>query len=159
VRAAKNIRLRRNPAAVYFFKEDIRFRLNQAGALKKWIGRFFSDHKIQIQNINYIFCSDPYLRNLNKKYLQHDYFTDVITFDNSIEKGKTEGDIYISIDRVRANAEKYKTTFEDELLRVIIHGALHLTGYDDKSESQKKAMRMMEDQWLSVYKKQNLKAH
>ena len=143
----------REDQKIYFFKEDIRFRLNHAGILKKWIGSFFSHQQITIQNINYIFCSDKYLRRLNKKYLQHDYFTDIITFDNSVEKGRIVADIYISTDRVRTNAKKYKTTFGDELRRVIIHGALHLAGHDDKTEKQKRAMRMEEDFWLSRFKK------
>ena len=138
---------------IYFFKEDIRFRINHAGALKKWIGSFFSSHKITIQSISYIFCSDKYLRRLNKKYLRHDYYTDVITFDNSVERGRIEADIYISIHRVSANAKKYKTTFDDELRRVIIHGGLHLAGYEDKTEKQKTVIRKAEDFWLSQFEK------
>jgi rRNA maturation RNase YbeY len=86
---------------------------------------------------------------MNKKFLHHNYFTDIITFDNSSEPGKTEADIFISIDRVQANAKKFKTPFKDELHRVMIHGALHLIGFDDKNAANKKKMRQAEDLWLA----------
>ena len=89
---------------------------------------------------------------MNVKFLKHNYFTDIITFDNSIEKGKIIGDVFISIDTVRVNAKRYETTFDDELHRVMIHGLLHLTGYSDNTSLKQKEMRKMEDQWLKKFK-------
>jgi len=85
---------------------------------------------------------------MNKKFLDHHFFTDIITFDNSTEPGKIESDIFISIDRVQENARKFNTLFKDELHRVMIHGALHLIGYDDKKPANKKKMQSAEDAWL-----------
>ena len=133
--------------SITFFKEKVRFRLDRREALEKWIASAFRAHKVPVGQINYIFCSDPYLLKMNKQYLQHDYFTDVITFDNS-EDEKKVADIFISVDRVKSNALKYNTTFRDELHRVMIHGALHLMGYGDKSESKKREMKKQEDVWL-----------
>ena len=85
---------------------------------------------------------------MNKEYLQHNYFTDIITFDNSTEKKTVEGDIFISVDMVMSNSKKFKTTFQDELHRVMIHGVLHLLGYSDKNPKAQATMRKMEDRWL-----------
>lgn len=138
--------------SIHFFKEDIRFRLLHKTELCKWIIRAVQNHSFQLSELNFIFCSDKYLLQLNKKYLNHNYYTDIITFDNSLEKKKISGDIFISVDRVKANAEKFKTTFKDELHRVIIHGVLHLLGFNDKSEKDKRVMKRMEDEWLSKRK-------
>src|SRR5690348_4761099 len=102
---------------ILFFKEDVRFRFDGASALRPWIEKVFRKNNLKIQSLNYIFCSDKYLRKLNKEYLAHDYYTDIITFDNSEVKGKIEADIFISIDRVSANAKEFKTSFNDELHR------------------------------------------
>ena len=134
---------------IQFFKEGVSFRLNHQDGLKKWILKVFHSGKVQVQSINYIFCSDRYLLKMNKEYLDHHYFTDIMTFDNSIEKNKVEADIFISIDRIAANAKEFNTTFRDELHRVMIHGALHLIGFSDKSKSEKQKMRNAEDEWLS----------
>ena len=101
-------------------------------------------HKKLVGDINIIFCSDDYLYEMNKIYLNHDYYTDVITFPYNIGN-KIEGDIFISIDRVKDNAQIYSTTFDNELSRVIIHGILHLIGFNDKSEEEQKQMREQED--------------
>lgn len=135
-------------SSIQFFKEDVSFRLMNAEALKKWILLAFKKNETAVIGINYIFCSDKYLLKLNKEYLGHNYFTDIITFDNSKEKGTVEADIFISSERVAANAKKFKTGFRDELHRVMIHGALHLMGYDDKTTKAEKAMRQAEDYWL-----------
>jgi rRNA maturation RNase YbeY len=135
------------------FKEDVAFRLNAKEKLFKWLRIAAAKEKFSIEALNYIFCSDKFLRKMNVKYLEHDYFTDIITFDNSTEKKKIIGDIFISIDRIRINAKQYETTFDDELHRVMIHGLLHLVGYSDKSVSQKKEMRKMEDYWLNYLNK------
>lgn len=100
--------------------------------------------------MNYIFCSDPFLAKLNIQYLGHPTYTDIITFDCSEDNNFIQGDIYISIDRVRENALKFKTDFPQELHRVIVHGALHLIGYSDKSRQGKNEMRKKEDAYLSL---------
>ena len=102
--------------------------------------------------MGYIFCSDEKILEVNRQYLQHDYYTDIITFDYS-EGDRISGDIFISIDTVRSNAEKYGTNFDDELHRVIIHGILHLCGLKDKSEADSKKMRKAEDKALSIRSK------
>jgi probable rRNA maturation factor len=131
-----------------FFKEDVKFRLNHSEELKQWILSAFRSNKKSPQHISYIFCSDKYLLAMNKKFLHHHYFTDIITFDNTTVAGKIEADIFISIDRIQANAKKFNTLFKDELHRVMIHGALHLIGYDDKKPALKKKMQVAEDAWL-----------
>lgn len=102
-----------------------------------------------IGDINIIFCSDNYILDVNVKYLQHDYFTDIITFDYC-EGNILSGDLFISIDSVRENALEYCTDFNEELHRVIVHGVLHLIGYDDHSEQEKKVMREKEDYYLNL---------
>src|SRR5689334_17865595 len=124
--------MQKNPP-IDFFKEDVKFRLLHSDDLKQWILKAFGANEKKVQHISYIFCSDKYLLSMNRKFLQHNYFTDIITFDNSTETGKIEADIFISIDRVQANAKEFKTSFKDELHRVMIHGALHLIGFDDKT--------------------------
>ena len=104
-----------------------------------------------LDEVNFIFCSDNYLLQINISYLQHDYFTDIITFDNSDLPDVIEGDIFISIDRVSENSQLVQTSFQHELLRVVIHGILHLMGYDDKDDFSKNTMRKMEDKCLSLY--------
>ena len=100
--------------------------------------------------LNYIFCSDAFLLSLNVEYLNHNTLTDVITFDNSDDSKGIQGEIYISIDRIRENAKKYRVPFERELHRVMIHGLLHLLGYADKTPLQKKMMRKKESTYLSL---------
>ena len=106
----------------------------------------------QFESLSYIFCSDEYLLDINKKFLSHDYYTDIITF-NLAESGSESivGEIYISVDRVRENARTHGSSFPDELLRVIFHGALHLCGYKDKKPAEIKAMRQAEDQYLQRF--------
>jgi probable rRNA maturation factor len=133
---------------INFFKEEIKFRLSKQNELRKWILRLIKKEKYSLSVLNLIFCSDRYLLKMNKNYLSHDYFTDIITFDNSEEPKMIEGDIYISIDRVKANSKKFKTTFENELHRVMAHGVLHLLGYSDKNEKQSKEMKQQEEKWL-----------
>ena len=135
--------------SIHFFKEDIRFRLNHAGLLKKWIHSVFRFYRISPGHINYVFCSDPFLRKLNKDFLKHDYYTDILTFNVSDDQKKPEADIFISIDRVRADSKKFSTTFTDELHRVIVHGALHLSGLNDRNSREQKKMKAAEDYWLS----------
>jgi probable rRNA maturation factor len=103
-----------------------------------------------IQEINYIFCSDSYLLSLNQGFLKHNTFTDIITFDNSEDPSSLEGEIYISIERVKENAKKYNVPIEDELSRVMIHGVLHLLGFKDKKPTEKALMRKKEEACLSL---------
>ena len=140
-----------NPPPISFFKQDIAFRLNKKEQLYKWITAAAKKEGFEIVELNYVFCSDPYLKKMNVKFLKHNYFTDIITFDNSMVKKKIVGDIFISIDTVRFNAKQYATTFDTELHRVMIHGLLHLTGYKDTSPANQKEMRMMEDFWLKKF--------
>nr|MBP9083360.1 rRNA maturation RNase YbeY [Bacteroidia bacterium] len=106
--------------------------------------------KLRIETINYIFCSDKFLRKINKQFLNHDYFTDIITFPHEQFTAHIGGDIYISLDRVRENAEEFNQSFTNELHRVMAHGVLHLCGYGDKSEAEEKLMRKMEEKWLKA---------
>jgi rRNA maturation RNase YbeY len=122
-------------------------------ALKAFIEKAIKKEGLDIETLQYIFCSDKYILGINKSYLQHDYYTDIISFDLSETRGKLIGEVYISIDRVKDNAITHKTSFKEELLRVIFHGALHFCGYKDKKPSDIKKMRAQEDKWLKSYLK------
>jgi probable rRNA maturation factor len=136
---------------VRFFSEDIDFALAHPRKTTDWIIRSAKKEKFLIREINYIFCSDSFLLKLNQGYLKHNTLTDIITFDYSAGKA-IEGEIYISIDRVNENAFKFKKDFDEELHRVIIHGALHMMGYKDKKLVEKTLMRKKEDTYLSLRK-------
>ena len=137
-------------SAIQFFNEQVQFRPTSTVKLKSWIKTVIISEKKSPGEINYIFCSDAYLAALNQQYLQHDTLTDIITFDNSETADSIDGDIYISVERIRENALKFETSFESELHRVMVHGVLHLVGYTDKTELQKSAMRKKEDAYLSL---------
>ena len=137
---------------IRFFNEDVSFNLDRKNLLKSWLENVISIHDSQLNSLNYIFCSDKYLLNINRKYLSQDYFTDIITFDNSESSKKIEGDIFISIERVKENSESIGTNFHQELYRVVIHGLLHLLGLDDKTEADKLLMREKEETCLSLLK-------
>ena len=107
-------------------------------------------HNYQLGELTFIFCSDEYLHKINLEYLDHDTYTDIITFDNADEDGTIEGDIFVSVERVKENAADLKIPFEDELHRVLIHGVLHLLGHDDTTPELKAAMRKEEDKCLSL---------
>ena len=102
--------------------------------------------------INCVFCSDEYLGEINKKYLGHDYYTDIITFDHKDTEDNVEGDLYISAERIKENAKNFGVKTEEELIRVIIHGVLHLIGYEDKSKKEKMIMTQKENKYISLYK-------
>lgn len=138
-------------SAIRFFCEDIDYKVTAPIRTKKWIRFIVEQEGFGIAGLNYIFCSDPYLLEVNKQYLNHDYYTDIITFDNSETDGEIEGDIFISIDRVKENAEKESTTEAVELRRVLAHGVLHLCGIDDKSDEDKRIMRAKEDYYLTKF--------
>ena len=134
---------------LWFHFEDVKFRLEQRKALRSWILESSSQEGKAVSDLNYIFCSDQHLHSINVEYLDHDTFTDIITFDYS-EAQVIAGDIFISWDRVKANAKKFKVKTRDELHRVIIHGTLHLLGYGDKTEAEKRTMTAKEDYYLSL---------
>jgi len=136
--------------AVSFFEEDITYKLKHKTRLRRWITETIEAEGYRLKELNYIFCSDSYLLQINRQYLNHDTYTDIITFDNSADEKSIVGDIFISIDRIRENAAKFKVTETDELHRVIIHGALHLLGYDDKKPADKKKMTEKEDFYLNT---------
>ena len=135
---------------VRFFEEDITYKLKHKTALKSWISETINTEGYLLKELNYIFCSDQYLLQVNKQYLDHDTYTDIITFDNSEVEKFIVGDIFISIERIRENAAKFNVTETDELHRVIIHGALHLLGYTDKNVADKKKMSSKEDFYLNL---------
>jgi probable rRNA maturation factor len=127
--------------------------LKNRTALKAFISLIFRKEGKKLNTLGYVFCSDDYLLEINKTYLQHDYYTDIITFDlSSGPDSGIEAEIYISLDRVKENARQYGSGLSVELQRVIFHGALHLCGYKDKSASEKKKMRAMEDHYLKQFK-------
>jgi len=133
---------------IFFHYEIQDFILDKPEKLKSWIVHIAAEEKKDIQTLNYIFCSDEYLLDLNKSYLGHDYYTDILSFP--LQKDPIEGDVFISIERVRDNSEKFKIPFHNELYRVIIHGLLHFMAFDDHEEQDKKAMRDKEDYCLKL---------
>ena len=136
--------------SINFFEEDISFKLKNKTGVKQWIKTSIEAEGYKLKELNYIFCSDEYLLKINQQYLDHDTYTDIVTFDNSEKDRVIEGDIFISIDRIRENALKFNSGEVNELHRVIIHGALHLLGYQDKTAEKKKIMTSREDHYLAV---------
>jgi rRNA maturation RNase YbeY len=139
---------------IKYFKEDTTFNFKNKRDCNRWIKEVLNDpriitDKVKLGDINIIFCSDNFILDINNKYLNHNYFTDIITFDYSSEN-IISGDLIISTDTVRENSVTYNQTFTDELHRVIIHGILHLIGYDDKNKVDKERMRTAEDRALSL---------
>ncbi len=134
---------------IQFFEEDISYKLKNKTLVRQWIKDTIAAEGFKLKELTYVFCSDAYLLPMNQQYLDHDTYTDIITFDNSEVEGDIVGDIFISVERVRENAAKFNITETDELHRVIIHGALHLLGYTDKSVVTKKKMTQKEDEYLA----------
>ncbi len=130
-----------------FFEDTKPIKLKKS-VLKKQIISLIDKEFKKPGNVNVVFCSDNYLLEMNKKYLEHDYFTDIITFDY-VENNIISGDLFISIDRVKDNAEQFNTTFLNELMRVVFHGVLHLAGYKDKTTPDQQLMREKENFYLS----------
>lgn len=139
----------------YFFDRNLV--LKERTRLKVFIERLFTIEKKKLANLSYIFCSDEHLLTINKNFLKHDFYTDVITFDLSSSKNEIEGEIYISVDRIKDNANTEGVSFKEELHRVIFHGALHLCGYKDKKIRERVEMRKKEDYYILGYMKQNTK--
>lgn len=143
---------------VQFRSADRSLQLPGRSALKAFIAGIFKKERKALASITYVFCSDALLLQMNRDFLQHDYYTDIITFDLS-EKGEpVEAEVYISLDRVKDNARNLQQTYRQETLRVIFHGALHLCGYKDKKKSEIELMRKMEDHYLRLFEKQQTNA-
>lgn len=135
---------------ISFFTEDVDYTLKDKLKIKRWIQQTVSSESKKTGDINIIFCSDEYLLEVNKQYLNHDYYTDIITFNYNTDK--INGDLFISLDRVADNANQNNVPRETELLRVIIHGVLHLLGYNDKTAKEEREIRAKEDSCIKVYK-------
>lgn len=143
--------MKAKPASKVLFHFLLRtFNLQQRTTLKAFIEQRFKKEGVKLRSLHFIFCSDDYLLEVNRQFLQHDYYTDIITFNLASDKA-VEAEVYISIDRVRENATKYATSFKEELHRVIFHGVLHLCGYKDKTRNQEKEMRRKESAYLGDY--------
>ncbi len=132
------------------FHYELDFKLDNATKYSDWITRIIKMEKSSIGQLDYVFCNDSYLLNINQQYLKHDTFTDIITFDYS-QGRQVAGDIFISIDRVRENAKEFVVDFNEELRRVMAHGILHLLGYKDKSVSESIEMRERENEAMRLF--------
>ena len=137
---------------ILFRNADKTFLFPNKKRLKQFIELLFKKEKKGLYELTYVFCSDEYLLGINKDFLKHDFYTDIITFDLSENNKQTIGEIYISLDRIKDNAKTMNASIKEETLRVIFHGALHLCGYKDKSKADIIKMRMKEDYYLSLYK-------
>jgi rRNA maturation RNase YbeY len=138
-------------SSIHFFNEGVRFKVPHPRKTSAWIKKAIHDEGKSLGDLNFVFCSDEGLRKINVSYLNHDYFTDIITFDTSEDNDTVAGDIFISLDRVKENATQLGFPFATELNRVMIHGVLHLVGYSDKTRNKKSLMRKKEDAYLSLW--------
>ena len=132
-----------------YYNYETKFKLDTESTLSDWIERVVTLYNFTVGEINYIFCDDAYLLALNKQFLSHDTLTDIISFDDTIGK-LVNGDVFISIERVRENAIGYNVSFEEELYRVMIHGILHYLGFKDKTDNEKEVMRNAENNAISL---------
>jgi probable rRNA maturation factor len=132
------------------FNYETEFILENEGAISNWISKVIVSENKKEGEINYIFCDDEYLLQINQEHLQHDFYTDIISFDYTVGN-EINGDMFISVDRVKENAQDFNVSFEDELKRVIVHGVLHYCGYKDKSEVDELLMRSKEDEKLAMF--------
>jgi probable rRNA maturation factor len=137
-------------SAIHFHFEDVQLNSFKEANTKAWITRSIETEKKQVGVLNYIFCSDQYLLKINQDYLNHNTFTDIVTF-NYVEYNVISGDLFISIDRVKDNSVEFKSSFSQELNRVLIHGVLHLIGYNDKSTKEAQEIRAKEDFYLTLF--------
>ena len=140
--------------AIYFSSENIKFDLRGKLKVKKWITDLIKAQNKKVGDISYLFCDDAYLIEVNRTYLDHDTYTDIITFDY-VEGDTISGDILISVERLKENAQLFNTTFDQELHRVIIHGVLHLLGQGDKTEAEAAQMRKKEEAALALWNTMN----
>lgn len=136
---------------INFYKSDISFRLQRSADLKKFLQQHFFKQTSKKLSLNCVFCSDEYLLRINNDFLQHDYYTDIITFPLEENKTRIVAEIYISVDRVKENASKLGVSLTTELQRVIFHGVLHLCGFGDKTTKEQTLMRKMEDEWIEKF--------
>ena len=132
------------------YNYETEFELSNDAAFSNWISKVIVSENKNEGEINYIFCDDEYLLEINQQYLDHDTLTDIISFDYSVGN-ELHGDIFISVERVRENANDFKVSFEEELRRVMIHGVLHFCGYKDKSEVDEPTMRVKEDEKIKMF--------
>jgi probable rRNA maturation factor len=132
------------------FNYETEFTLDNEGAISNWISNVIKSENKKEGEINYIFCDDEYLLQINQEHLQHDYYTDIISFDYTVGN-EINGDMFISIERVKDNAIDFNVAFEEELKRVLVHGILHYAGYKDKSEADELLMRSKEDEKLAMF--------
>jgi rRNA maturation RNase YbeY len=139
------------PSRIQFHFLEKGITLRDRNLLKAYLEGLYKKEKRKLEQCNYVFCSDDYLLEINRQYLKHDYYTDIITFDLSEPNTPLNAEIYISVDRVRDNARQFNTSIHQELHRVIFHGALHLCGYKDKTTKEEELMRKMEDKYLKGY--------
>jgi rRNA maturation RNase YbeY len=137
--------------AIQFTAHEVKDQLKDKRRLKQFLSDLFTAEGQGLKNLHYVFCSDDYLLEINKQFLQHDTYTDIVTFEMGEDPDVTEGEIYLSVDRVADNAKKFDVSFNLELHRVIFHGALHLCGFKDKSKKDALLMRSKEDEYLNKY--------
>ncbi|GAB3779058.1 rRNA maturation RNase YbeY [Spirosoma horti] len=142
---------------IRFFNEDVPYKLLQKRVISQWLKQQAALEGYTIGDLNYVFCSDEHVLQVNRDYLQHDYYTDIITFDQSEEEDILEGDIFISVDRVADNARQLAIAPEQEMRRVLAHGMLHLCGYGDKTDEEEAQMRAKEDEWLKQFQQMSAK--
>jgi len=139
-----------NQNSIFFFTEEISYRFTQIQKTREGLGKLLKAEGKMEGSVNVIFCSDEYLRSVNKRYLGRNYYTDVISFNLSGEDNVVSGDIFISIERVRENARAFRVRVREELNRIIIHGFLHLCGMSDDTDAERSAMRIKEDEYLQL---------
>ena len=132
------------------FNYELEFQLENEEQYSSWISNVISSENKKDGDINYIFCDDEYILEINKQYLNHDYYTDIISFDYSVGN-ELHGDIFVSIERVRENAIEFEVTFDEELKRVLAHGVLHYCGYKDKTKEEELIMRSKEDEKIKMF--------
>lgn len=137
--------------SIRFSTQSVNYDLQEQKKVKKWLSDVITRRGKSVGNINYLFCDDEYLLVVNRQYLDHDTYTDIITFDY-VSGGLISGDILISLDRVGENAEKFGVTFDHELHRVLVHGILHLLGQGDKSDEEAREMRRLEEEALALFR-------
>ena len=136
---------------ITYYAEDVKMPAIKKREISAWVKEVASRYGYKVGDISYIFCSDEHILEVNRQYLQHDYYTDIITFDYTEEK-KISGDLFISLDTVATNAEKFGATYETELHRVLIHGILHLCGINDKGPGAREIMAKCENEALEIYR-------
>jgi probable rRNA maturation factor len=137
--------------SVYFFNNDRQPALKNKRRLKAFILELFQTERKTLRSISFVFCSDEYLLDINREFLDHDFYTDVIGFDLALSENEIEAEVYISFDRVKENAKKERKTVDNELHRVIFHGSLHFCGYSDKKKKDQEEMRKAENKYINKY--------